>query len=365
MIHDLVLNVCKPPGITSFDVVSRVRRLLGIRKVGHCGTLDPFARGVLVICTGKGTRISEYLMRRTKVYEGVMRFGVKSSTGDPEGEIIETRDSSMVTPSSLGEVIPRFTGKIMQRPHRVSAIKINGQRLYDLAREGKPVEAEAREVSIDNLELLWFTGEDPEPFASSLCENHLVSPGPDGEVDALFRIQCSSGTYIRSLAEDIGEALGTVGMLMSLVRTSVGDFRISNSLPIEKYDQLTALEELPSSAVCDLNTALSFMPELICADSSVRSICNGGSLLESDLGDDLPQIDDEALVRILDSRGALLALHRRSSRIYGGFTRPEKVLASFEDSGCRDETDFSDTSDVSDASDENADSAESGDSEKH
>lgn len=333
---DLVINICKPPGITSFDVVSRVRRMLGLRKVGHCGTLDPFAQGVLVICTGKATRVSEYLMHRPKVYEALVRFGQRSSTGDPEGEIIAQADASMVTREALQTILPAFTGEIMQRPHRVSAVKVQGQRLYKLARKGVEVEAQERQVTIHHLEILWVTGENPAPFGDRISPEAILEADSTGFRDALISVGCSSGTYIRSLGEDMGEALGTLALVKTLTRTAVGEFTLDQSFTPLDWKERICPEQIPEQARRDIGQALCFMPALSCLHTAVPLISNGGPLYISQLAPgraddaDPSELEQGCMVRIVDENGDLLALHQAQTGEGGQLTRPRKVLAGLE-----------------------------------
>ncbi|MDX2138718.1 MAG: tRNA pseudouridine(55) synthase TruB [Chloroflexota bacterium] len=200
------LNVDKPLGMTSHDVVARVRRTFGVRKVGHAGTLDPLATGVLVICIGGATRLSEYVMHATKRYTAQVYFGVTTSTYDAEGEAVQTRDASHLNRDMITEALNRFVGDIQQVPPIYSAIKVGGRKLYDIARAGETVELEARSVTIERIDLLNW-----QP--------------PVATID----VTCNAGTYIRSLAYDMGEALGTGAHLASLRRTQSGTFLIADA----------------------------------------------------------------------------------------------------------------------------------------
>ncbi len=213
-----ILLVDKPSGWTSFDVVNRVRRLVAevegkkpkSCKVGHTGTLDPLATGLLVILVGKDyTRQAADLMKHDKTYDVTMRLGETSTTGDDEGEKIVVSDT-IPTEKQLLEAFLAFTGDIMQRPPAYSAIKVNGVRSYDLARKGRAVELEARPVHIESISL--------ESYDYPLVQ---------------FRCEVGSGTYIRSLVEDIGDRLGTGAYMSGLKRTVVGDFNLSNALSAE------------------------------------------------------------------------------------------------------------------------------------
>lgn len=206
-----LLLVDKPLEWTSFDVVNKLRYKLKVKKIGHAGTLDPLATGLLIICTGKMTRQINTFMGLEKEYTGKFRLGVSTPSHDLETEITETRDISGLTPERIYETAKTFTGKISQLPPAHSAIKVGGKRAYTLARKGEPVELKPREVEISVFEI---TG--------------IELP------DVSFRIVCSKGTYIRSIARDFGEALGTGACLVDLRRTRIGAFRVEDALSIEE-----------------------------------------------------------------------------------------------------------------------------------
>jgi len=211
---DGVLIIDKPKGITSHDVVQRVRRILGIKRVGHAGTLDPEATGVLPILIGKATKISRFLMDSNKEYLCRMRLGMKTDTGDSTGRVISISYGPFPSRREMDKVFERFSGRILQVPPMYSAIKIKGRPLYSLARKGIEIERKAREVFIHSLDILDI--EDP---------------------DVSFRVLCSKGTYIRALVSDIGDALGVGGHLVSLRRTMAGGFGIDDSISLEGLEE--------------------------------------------------------------------------------------------------------------------------------
>ena len=217
-----VINVFKPKGITSHDVIYKVRRALGTKKVGHTGTLDPMAEGVLPICVGKATRASELIMASEKQYRAEITFGAETTTGDSEGEITLTSDKRINKDEFLS-IIPQFVGDIEQIPPMYSAIHHNGKRLYELAREGKSVERKPRQIKISDIELLSFDGERAE-----------------------ILVTCSKGTYIRTLCEDIGKAAGTLAHMSALTRTKSGVFTVENSMVIEEIspEKLIPVDEM-------------------------------------------------------------------------------------------------------------------------
>ncbi len=217
---DGLLNVFKPPGMTSHDVVYALRRRLKPRKLGHGGTLDPVACGVLVCLVNRGTRLSQTVSKTPKVYRALALLGIKTDTGDVEGKI-EEKSPVRLEGKVIESVLADFTGDIEQVPPMTSAIKVDGKRLYKLAHKGIEVERPARTVHIERLELVSFM--------------------PDPEYPrALLEIECSGGTYIRTLVEDIGNALGVPATTAFLVRTAVGQFDVRDAVNIEDITLETA-----------------------------------------------------------------------------------------------------------------------------
>lgn len=213
---DGIILIDKPANMTSFGVVARVRRVLsqqnGMKmKVGHCGTLDPFATGLLLLCVGKECKNAGDYMKRDKVYEATIRLGQTSSTGDPEGEIIDSGDAKP-SEDDVKRALEHFTGRIKQTPPMHSAIKIDGQRAYHLARQGKKVEMPQREIEIYSIELLNYTY--PE---------------------IKLRTHVSSGTYIRSLAQDIGEVLGVGAYCLQLRRLAIADWNVQEAQTLSEF----------------------------------------------------------------------------------------------------------------------------------
>ena len=213
---DGIILIDKPADMTSFGVVARIRRVLTQQagkkvKVGHCGTLVPFATGLLILCIGKECKNAGAYMKHDKEYEATIRLGQKSSTGDPEGELTDVSDHQP-TLEEVQAVLAEFTGQIQQRPPIFSALKINGQRAYKLARDGKEMEIPLRTITVYNLELIDYSY--PE---------------------ITIRVKVSSGTYIRSLAVDIGEALGTGAYCTQLRRTSIADWRVTDAQSLADF----------------------------------------------------------------------------------------------------------------------------------
>ena len=218
---DGIINVNKPKGITSFDVIRKLRKVLSMRKIGHTGTLDPLAEGVLLVCVGKATKLAQDIEAHSKEYIASFELGYKTDTYDIEGTITNKIENFSVSLEDLSEIIKKFTGNIKQVPPMYSAIKINGQKLYDLARKGETIEREARNIFIESIEILEFDGKKGK-----------------------LKCKVSKGTYIRSLIYDIGEELKTFATMTSLVRTRVGEEEINKSFTLEEIEKLKQEENL-------------------------------------------------------------------------------------------------------------------------
>lgn len=212
-----IINVFKPKGITSHGVVSRLRRILNMKRIGHTGTLDPNVTGVLPICIGKATRVSEYLLDANKEYIGELTLGIKTDSQDADGIVLEKKDLDIekLDISNVGKVFKLYKGSIEQIPPMHSAVRHKGKRLYELAREGIEVERKPREAKIYDLDIMDIKGK-----------------------KILFDIKCSKGTYVRTICNDIGDDLGTLGYMSHLIRTGVGPFRIENSISLERIEEL-------------------------------------------------------------------------------------------------------------------------------
>ena len=244
-----ILNVNKEKGISSARVVSLVRRALNMKKVGHTGTLDLEASGVLPIVIGKATRVSDYMMTKDKVYETELILGAKTDTLDAAGEIIEKSDK-VVTKEEFLQAMKTFKGEIDQIPPMYSALKVNGKKLYDLAREGVEIERKKRKVNIYDIELLDFA------FPK-----------------ATIRVTCSKGTYIRTLVDDIGEKLGTLAYVNELARVRVGDFDIKDAIKSE--DLLEIPKEDLINKLYPIDTALKDFDKIILDRKYLDNLVNG------------------------------------------------------------------------------------------
>jgi tRNA pseudouridine55 synthase len=216
---DGAILVDKPSGPTSHDIVDAIRRKFGIKKVGHCGTLDPNATGLLIIVLGRGTKLSEKLMGDDKVYEGTIRFGIATNSYDADGEVLETKPVPPLTLEQLNEAAAQFIGDQMQIPPMVSAIKKDGVPLYKLARKGVEVEREPRLVHIYNFRFTNYS-----------------------EPNAEFRLACTKGTYVRSIAHELGQKVGSGAHLATLRRSASGKFDVADSTPLDALLNLTSAQ---------------------------------------------------------------------------------------------------------------------------
>jgi len=246
-----ILNLAKPRGMTSHDAVDLIRRATGTRRVGHAGTLDPQAAGVLLVCLGNATRLSDYLMNRTKRYRATIRFGATSTTDDLEGIIARAASIDHVTEELIRNVASTFVGELEQVPPAFSAIKVAGRPLYKRARAGEPVVPAARRVRIESVDVLQWK-----------------SP------DLLIDVVCSKGTYIRSLARDLGAAVQSGAYLLSLVRTASGRFSLTESVPLREVERAARLGYL-ENLLYPLDQATSDWPVILLAPSEVSRIRNG------------------------------------------------------------------------------------------
>lgn len=285
------LIVDKPAGMTSHDVVTAVRRATGIRKVGHAGTLDPMATGVVVVALGRVTRLIRFIQEFPKEYAAAALFGVATESLDADGAVLE-RSPMDITRSDVESVVPRFRGTIDQLPPMVSALKVGGERLYEIARRGEKIERETRPVEVYQLEVTGF------------------EDGPYPEVS--FRVVCGKGTYVRSLADDMARALGGRAHLTALRRLRIGSLGLARALAL---DDVTAFDShllSPAEALRDLAS--------VEVDEGVAgAVSHGARFITGPVAD----IPPDRPVRVLDDSGSLIAVYRRE----GAQARPEVVLA--------------------------------------
>ncbi len=279
-----IVVIDKPAGITSHDVVNRLRRALGTRRVGHAGTLDPLATGALVMAVGPATRFLQYLPLEPKVYEFRARFGITTNSQDSEGDIVEERP----VPEDLDEQIvanlPGFTGQIQQIPPMFSAVKKGGKPLYELARQGVEIERDARTVFIESFEVLEFDGDSVK-----------------------FKCSCSGGTYIRTLAHDLGQIIGCGAHITELRRTSVGRFTVDQAVP---------LEELNRSHLIPLSEALLPMKMVALTSETATDVWNGQQI-------GVRPVPEQKYVALQDPKGRVISVAEVTAT---GFLQPACVI---------------------------------------
>lgn len=284
MIHG-ILNVYKEKGYTSHDVVAKLRRITGQRKIGHTGTLDPDAEGVLPICLGRGTKLCDMLTDKDKCYEAVMLLGVETDTQDTSGVVVRKRNTYGISEQDVEQAVQSFQGEYEQVPPMYSALKINGRKLYELAREGKVVERKARSVEIYAIEIL-----------------ELNLPR------VRMRVHCSKGTYIRTLCYDIGRKLGCGACMESLLRTKAGVFLLENShtlAEIEKKNERNELEEF----VIPVDKMFVSYKNCIVVEDWKKLACNGHPLPEEAVYTEEPPEENEK-VRLYDREEHFIGIYQ-------------------------------------------------------
>jgi len=279
-----ILILDKPLNISSNRAVQIVKRLYGAKKVGHTGSLDPLASGVLPICLGHATKVSQYLLASDKTYQFTMKLGQTTTTGDLEGDVLDEKPVPAISALELESLLVNFTGDIQQVPPMYSALKHEGQRLYTLARAGKVVDRPARDVTIKSLVLLSKT-------ADSLT----------------LEVCCTKGTYVRTLAEDLGEALGCGAHVTFLRRIQTGPFGLEKSITVEQLEAMK--DDLPAldSHLSSLDLALQEYPALTCNDEQKADLCLGRRV-------DVNDLLDEPLIRLNDSSANIFGLGKWSEK---------------------------------------------------
>ncbi len=290
-----ILNIDKPAGMTSHDVVDRVRQISGQRRVGHAGTLDPSATGVLIVCLGQATRVAEYLMASDKVYQAQIRLGVSTDTHDAEGEVTATAEVN-VREQEVREALASFVGSIQQVPPMYSALKREGVPLYKLARQGITVEREPRSVVIHDIELLDWN----PPLLT-------------------IRVKCSPGTYVRALARDLGQKLDCGAHLQSLTRLASGHFTLEKAVSL---DELTQGDWQEFTHPLD-EALLDFEP--IVVDAQAEKRIRHGQQIEA-LSPDCGGVEKERFCRAYSQNGELIAILRHDPQM--GLWQPKKVFTA-------------------------------------
>ncbi|MGN2349621.1 tRNA pseudouridine(55) synthase TruB [Clostridium cagae] len=278
-----VLNVFKNKGMSSFDVVRKIKFTAKEKKVGHTGTLDPEAEGVLPVCLGKATKIIDYIMNSRKVYKVKLLLGKNTTTYDLEGEVVKERDASHIKENDVKEMILSFLGGYDQVPPMYCALKQNGVRLYQLARQGIEVEREARRITIYDI-----------------CDIEYDLPYVS------FKVTCSKGTYIRSLCYDIGEKLNVGATMVNLIRTETSIFKEENSVNIEGLTP-----ENIEDYIISIEDALSFYPKLTVNTSFTKLLVNGVKVYDKRLSDDV--IESDILYRVYDKENTFIGLGSKDS----------------------------------------------------
>jgi tRNA pseudouridine55 synthase len=287
---DCIINLNKPRDISSHDAVSKVKKILKAKKAGHAGTLDPLATGVLIVCVNRATRLASYFSGQDKEYRAVMKLGETTDTQDAYGTILEKRAIADIDEGNIRNVLLSLKGTLLQEPPMFSALKHKGTPLYKLARKGIDVERKTREITVHEIELIDID----LPYVT-------------------FRTVCSTGTYIRTLCNDIGNKLGTGAHLFGLERSAVGQFHINDSLTIEELAAHN--ERFDVKGVYTMDGALAWMPELRIHESLVSSIKNGAPITPSQCDLSSEELKNATGIRIKSPDNELLAV--------GGYT-PEK-----------------------------------------
>jgi tRNA pseudouridine55 synthase len=299
---DGIVVVAKPAGPTSHDIVALVRRLAATKRVGHGGTLDPFASGVLPVFLGHATRVVEYHLGDRKAYRATVCFGASSTTEDLEGELTVADDGTAPSREAVEAALSELTGTISQRPPAYSAIKVGGRRAYAMARAGETVLLPTREVTIHRLELVAWDGSDPDRPV------------------AILDVTCSAGTYVRALARDLGEAVGSAAYLGALTRTASGPFRLEDAVALDDLRSSTA--ESPAGLLeylKPLDTGLDAFPVVVLTDEETAAIARGQFVRPAG---GLPAAAEH--YRLRDASGRLVAI----ASAEGGRLAPDKVFVA-------------------------------------
>ena len=299
---DGIFNIYKEKGFTSHDVVAIVRRTIYMKKVGHTGTLDPDAEGVLPVCVGKATKLSDVIMDGRKSYRAMLRLGMTTTTEDASGEVLETKEVDF-NEDKIREVVASFIGKLEQVPPMYSAVKVNGKKLYELAREGKEIERKSRTIEVYDIRIRQFL------------------PPDRVEID----VDCSKGTYIRTLCSDIGKALGCGGHMAELLRTRTGAFSLENAI---KLDELKALaeQEKVETVLLTMEEALEDFPVVKVSEKSQKFLYNGGKIQERFLTEKPAVLTEGEIVVTYDYENNLVGLYEIKKEENNFYIKPYKML---------------------------------------
>ena len=299
---DGIFNIYKEKGFTSHDVVAIVRRTIHMKKVGHTGTLDPDAEGVLPVCVGKATKLSDVIMDGRKSYRAMLRLGMTTTTEDASGEVLETKEVDF-NEERIREVVASFIGRLEQVPPMYSAVKVNGKKLYELAREGKEIERKSRTIEVYDIRIRQFL------------------PPDRVEID----VDCSKGTYIRTLCSDIGKALGCGGHMAELLRTRTGAFSLENAI---KLDELKALaeQEKVETVLLTMEEALEDFPVVKVSEKSQKFLYNGGKIQERFLTEKPAVLTEGEIVVTYDYENNLVGLYEIKKEENNFYIKPYKML---------------------------------------
>lgn len=299
---DGIFNIYKEKGFTSHDVVAIVRRTIHMKKVGHTGTLDPDAEGVLPVCVGKATKLSDVIMDGRKSYRAMLRLGITTTTEDASGEVLETK-AVVFDEEKIRAAVAAFIGRLEQVPPMYSAVKVNGKKLYELAREGKEIARKARTIEVYDIRIRRFL------------------PPDRVEMD----IDCSKGTYIRTLCADIGKALGCGGHMAELLRTATGSFSLGNAI---KLDDLKALaeQERAEEALLTMQEALRDFPVIKIVEGSTKLLYNGGKIQEKYFTKQPKTLQEDEIAAVYDFENHLVGLYTLKKEETNFYIKPFKML---------------------------------------
>ena len=297
-----LINILKPPNATSFDIVSFIRKKLNIKKVGHSGTLDPMAVGVLPICIGKGTKLINYMQYDSKTYRCELTLGANTDTQDIWGEVIEEFDTAHITDDMIVDTFKSFVGKQTQIPPMYSALKVNGRKLYELAREGIEIERKPRDIQIYRLDII------------NIDKTRII-----------FDAEVSKGTYIRTLCYDIGKTLNTGGFMSFLSRTECGVFSLENTVTVEEIMEST-IDEIKEKYLIGLDYPIDDMPRVEIHPFAKRFLINGVPVKEQGILSK-PDIKDNDLIRVyVDDEFYAIGKYRNNDKHQGDI----KVVTLFK-----------------------------------
>lgn len=298
---DGIFNIYKEKGFTSHDVVAVVRKTIHMKKVGHTGTLDPDAEGVLPVCVGKATKLSDVIMDGRKSYRAMLKLGVTTTTEDASGEVLEEKPVDF-DEEKIRKTMEAFIGPLEQVPPMYSAVKVNGKKLYELAREGKEIQRKARRIEIYDIRIRQFL--------------------PPDRVE--FDVDCSKGTYIRTLCAEIGKALGCGGHMAELLRTATGAFTLEHAIRLSELKELAA-QERAEKALLTMEEALREFPVVKVAKRSEKLLYNGGKIREEFFEKSPSPLQVGQMVTVFDHQDRLVGLYEIKQED-GFFIKPLKML---------------------------------------